>query len=142
MADETNIAPAADIASVDASAKAKEKKTRAPRKPKAAPEAISGSSVSAPAKKTRAPRKKAASASEAVVAAPAAKTPASAKKAAPVAKSQPAKRAPRSTVAAASNADGFSDLLKLEKENQKLRKSRSDKLRAENADLRKKLGLS
>jgi len=142
MADETNIAPAAEIASVDAPAKAKEKKTRAPRKPKSAPEAVSGSSVSAPVKKTRAPRKSSAPASETVVAAPAVKTPASAKKATPVAKNQPTKRAPRGTAAATSNTDGFSELLKLEEENQKLRKSLSDKLRAENADLRKKLGMS
>lgn len=137
MADEINNAPAA----VDAPA-TKEKKTRAPRKPKAAPEAISNSSVSAPVKKTRAPRKNVASASEPVVAATATKTPASGKKAAPIAKSQPAKRAARSTVAAVSSTDGFSELLKLEEENQKLRKSLSEKLRAENADLRKKLGMS
>lgn len=38
-------------------------------------------------------------------------------------------------------ADGFADLIALEEENEKLRKSLADKLRSENADLRKKLGL-
>ena len=38
-------------------------------------------------------------------------------------------------------AAGLADLIELESENQKLRKSLAEKLRAENADLRKKLGL-
>jgi len=39
-------------------------------------------------------------------------------------------------------ADGFADLIALEEENEKLRKSLAEKLRSENADLRKKLGLA
>ncbi|WP_313760382.1 hypothetical protein [Rhizobium sp.] len=38
-------------------------------------------------------------------------------------------------------AAGLADLIALESENQRLRKSLAEKLRAENADLRKKLGL-
>lgn len=38
--------------------------------------------------------------------------------------------------------DGFAELLELEAENQKLRMSLSEKLRTENAELRKKLGLA
>jgi putative transposase len=38
-------------------------------------------------------------------------------------------------------SDGFAELLEVEAENQTLRKLLSEKLRAENADLRKKLGL-
>jgi hypothetical protein len=38
--------------------------------------------------------------------------------------------------------DEFADLIALEAENQKLRRSLAEKLRAENADLRKKLGLA
>lgn len=38
-------------------------------------------------------------------------------------------------------SDDFQDLVKLEKENQRLRKVLAEKLRAENAELRKKLGL-
>lgn len=56
----------------------------------------------------------------------------------------PGKRGPRKASAAApSNAvsgDDFADLMQLETENQKLRKELAEKLRAENADLRKRLG--
>lgn len=37
--------------------------------------------------------------------------------------------------------DEFADLVALEEENQRLRKLLAEKLRAENADLRKRLGL-
>jgi cell shape-determining protein MreC len=37
--------------------------------------------------------------------------------------------------------DEFADLLQLEEENQRLRKQLAEKLRAENADLRKRLNL-
>lgn len=40
-----------------------------------------------------------------------------------------------------SASDGFAELVEIEAENQRLRKLLSEKLRAENADLRKKLGL-
>ncbi|WP_426129293.1 hypothetical protein [Pararhizobium sp. PWRC1-1] len=75
-----------------------------------------------------------------VAAEPAAKASAPAKTAT-AAKARPAKRAQQKAVAAPVNTDGFADLLKLEEENQKLRKELSGKLRAENADLRKKLGM-
>jgi putative transposase len=42
----------------------------------------------------------------------------------------------------ASNNDDFSDLMKLEEENQQLRKALAEKLRIENADLKKKLGMA
>jgi hypothetical protein len=62
-----------------------------------------------------------------------------------VAKREPAKRAPKneqaSAVEATSAGDEMADLLQLEEENQKLRKLLAEKLRAENADLRKKLKL-
>jgi len=52
------------------------------------------------------------------------------------------KRVGRSLVSSTSvGVDGFADLIALEDENQKLRKSLAEKLRYENADLRKKLGL-
>jgi putative transposase len=140
MADDTNFTPAVDTASAEASSTTKEKKTRAPRKPKAAPEAVTDTSVSAPLKKTRGPAKKAVATSVPVAAEPAAKAPAPAKKAT-AAKALPAKRTPK-VGAAPVDTDGFADLLKLEEENQKLRKELSGKLRAENADLRKKLGLA
>ena len=136
MADETSMSPAADTPSVEAPAAPKEKKTRALRKPKAASEAVVAASVSAPVKKTRGPGKKKPVASEA----PVAKAPAASKKPAAIANAEPAKRGPRKVDAAPAPIDGFSELLKLEEENQKLRKALSEKLRAENAELRKKLG--
>ncbi len=138
MADDTNLTPAVDTASADTSSKIKEKKTRAPRKPKASAEAVSDTSVSAAVKKTRGPAKKAAAASAPVAPEPAGETPARAKKT--LAAKTPAKRTPRQVETAPVYTDGFADLLKLEEENQNLRKALSDKLRAENADLRKKLG--
>jgi hypothetical protein len=51
--------------------------------------------------------------------------------------------APKSKSAAAGasvTGDGFADLLQLEEENKKLRLQLAEKLRAENADLRKRLG--
>ncbi|MBW9114047.1 hypothetical protein JNB88_10395 [Rhizobium cauense] len=134
MADEINTTASTEVAAASAP---KEKKTRGPRKAKTVTEAAPATSVSAPVKKTRGPRK----AKE--VAAPAAAV--AEKKAAAgkvAAKAQPAKRGPRKVELKASATDGFADLLKLEEENQKLRKALSDKLRAENADLRKKLGVA
>jgi hypothetical protein len=42
----------------------------------------------------------------------------------------------------ASTMDEMAELLQLEEENKRLRKTLSDKLRAENADLRKRLGVN
>ncbi|MBY3294423.1 transcriptional regulator [Rhizobium laguerreae] len=57
----------------------------------------------------------------------------------------PIRRAPRAVQAATAPSvaavDEFSDLLQLEEENQRLRKLLAEKLRAENADLRKRLNL-
>ncbi|MBY2967336.1 transcriptional regulator [Rhizobium leguminosarum] len=57
----------------------------------------------------------------------------------------PVKRAPRAvqtaTAPSVAAVDEFADLLQLEEENQKLRKLLAEKLRAENADLRKRLNL-
>ncbi|MBO9127920.1 MULTISPECIES: hypothetical protein [unclassified Rhizobium] len=141
MADETSMSPTAETAPADKSAASREKKTRAPRKSKAAGESVASASVSVAVKKTRGPGKKKADASEAATSAPTAKSPAASKKPAVVAKTQPGKSGgPRKAEATAAAVDGFSELLKLEEENQKLRKELSEKLRAENAELRKKLG--
>ncbi|MBY5720762.1 transcriptional regulator [Rhizobium leguminosarum] len=57
----------------------------------------------------------------------------------------PVKRAPRAvqpaTAPSVTAVDEFADLLQLEEENQRLRKLLAEKLRAENADLRKRLNL-
>ncbi|MGR9159735.1 transcriptional regulator [Rhizobium leguminosarum] len=61
------------------------------------------------------------------------------------AKRAPVKRAPRAVQAApavpAAPSDEMADILQLEEENQRLRKLLAEKLRAENADLRKRLKL-
>lgn len=135
MADEMNATANSGTAPANAP---KEKKTRAPRKPNTVAEAAVPTSVSEPAKKTRGRRK---SVENAQVVAPVA--PVAAKKAASVKtaeKKQAAKRGPRKAQAVAPASDDFADLLKLEEENQKLRKALAEKLRSENADLRKKLG--
>ena len=63
-----------------------------------------------------------------------------------VAKRAPVKRVPKDeqteTVVPTSAGDEMADLLQLEEENQRLRKQLAEKLRAENADLRKKLNLN
>lgn len=61
------------------------------------------------------------------------------------AKRAPVKRAPKAVSIAAAPlvaaVDEIADLLQLEEENQRLRKLLAEKLRAENADLRKRLNL-
>lgn len=61
------------------------------------------------------------------------------------AKREPVKRAPKkeqpAALEATSAGDEMADLLQLEEENQRLRKLLAERLRAENADLRKKLKL-
>jgi len=111
----------------------KVKKTRQARKPKVAAETTASTDLAAsekPVKKTRAKRGTktfAARASKATAPTPAVPTAVS----------------DQSTEVASSAvepSDGFADLIKLEEENKSLRKQLSEKLRAENADLRKRLG--
>ena len=56
-------------------------------------------------------------------------------------KLQSAKRGPRKDAATSPFTDDIADFRKLEEENKTLRRALSDKLRAENAELRKKLGM-
>lgn len=122
------------------------KKPRAPRQKRASAASQSETSAKA-AKPARQPRKKRGEAvTVPVEAAVAAIT------AAPVAVKGPRKaravKAAASDIASpavqvsASDGDEFADLIQLEEENKRLRKALSDKLRAENADLRKKLGMN
>ena len=108
--------------------------------------------VAAPVKKTRQSRRsKTAAASEtaeATTATPVKKT--RAKRGSktiggkPTRSSNPGAVAPvagsNAAMSAPAEIDEFEDLMKLEEENKTLRKQLSDKLRAENADLRKRLG--
>jgi len=119
----------------------KVKKSRAPRKSKTVAEAAVATSVSTPAKKTRGGRRKNTEEGEAIASA----TPVSGNKIAPTKSKQtmqPQKRGRRKAEAPEPALDDFADLLKLEEENQKLRRALSEKLRTENAGLRKKLGLA
>lgn len=138
MADEndtttSNDAPASVVAGIDAP-----KKQRKPRAKKAAPETASVELAAEPAaalnttagkrgKQTRGRKPKSI---EVAVSA----------------KKTPVRRGPKAvqpaTAAPAAAIDEMADLLQLEEENQRLRKLLSEKLRAENADLRKRLNLS
>jgi len=138
MADEKDTttisdAPASVVAAIDAP-----KKQRKPRAKKAAPETASIEVAGEPAaalnatagkrgKQTRGRKPKAI---EVAVSA----------------KSVPVKRGPKAvqaatTAAPAAAIDEMADLLQLEEENQRLRKLLAEKLRAENADLRRRLNL-
>ena len=120
------------------------KKQRAPRRSKAEIEATlstSPTTVKSPTvrKKHAAPVE----AAPAIVKTPIAKTakvsgakgPGKTKAVSPA--KAPVKAAAKSKVTA---SDGIADLIQLEAENKKLRKALAEKLRSENADLRKRLG--
>jgi putative transposase len=130
MADEINATSTTDNLVPTAAVK----KTRGPNKSKAAVDVVA---ISAPAKKTRVSKKSSAKENR-TASAPAQVEKAPTKTA--IAKPEKATRGPRKAQAAISSTDGFADLMSLEEENQKLRKALAEKLRAENADLRKKLG--
>jgi ribosomal protein S1 len=136
MADETMTETPADAANANPANAPAPKKTRAPRRPKAAPEAVSGDvtavATETPVKKTRAKR------GSKQIAAKTEKSTATPKKAAT--RSAGVKAVAAAPVAAVEFTDDIADLIKLEEENQQLRKKLSEKLRAENANLRKRLG--
>lgn len=58
-----------------------------------------------------------------------------------VSQSAPIKPAPKTEAASISGYNEIAEFIELEQENRRLRKLLSEKLRAENADLRKRLGL-
>lgn len=138
MADEINTGVTAETATPEPAAAAPVvKKTRGPNRKKAATEAVATTAASeAPVKKTRAKRGEKAAAVKPVKAVKAEKATKAPRAATPA---KPVAAAPKPVVVAAAS-DEFSDLLKLEEENKALRKELGDKLRAENADLKKKLG--
>ncbi|NNU38596.1 transcriptional regulator [Rhizobium sophorae] len=131
MAEENNTAPATTVAApVETPAV---KKTRAPRQKKAvdAPTDVSSQAAAAPAESVKAAMGRGRKA-KAVVAKPDA-----------AAKATRAKRTPKAVVQPQSTPvavlDEIEDLIKLEEENQRLRKLLAEKLRNENADLRRRL---
>ncbi|MCJ9673047.1 MULTISPECIES: transcriptional regulator [unclassified Neorhizobium] len=132
MADENNTMTDADTPAV--AAPDAPKKERKPRAKKAAPETASAA-VSA----------QSAAASNAAAVKPTRGRKAKSDEGATSAKRAPVRRAPKAVQAATAPSvaavDEFADLLQLEEENQRLRKQLAEKLRAENADLRKRLNL-
>ncbi|OWV94170.1 transcriptional regulator [Rhizobium sp. R693] len=137
MANETNATANAEPAITDAVIEPAPKK-RGPRAKKATPETASADvTVETPSPATPAKRGRPARAAKAkpIVAE-------AAGKAKRVGKTRAAKSTPAATTAPISAADDMAELLRLEEENQMLRKSLAEKLRQENADLRKRLGLA
>ncbi len=135
MADESNPISGPEAATVPREAPVK--KTRAPRAKKV------DAMTTEPAKKNRGGRPKQTEVTFALAAASATITRGKRASAAatPAAGKRGPNRATKPTTAASPSTDDFADLLKLEQENQRLRKSLADKLRSENADLRICLGL-
>jgi len=138
MADESNTSIATDAVVVEPVAPVK--KQRAPR---VKAEAKATATAAEPVKKNRGGRPKRAEATAAPAAASAttargkqtsASSPSAGKRRGP-------NRATKPTVTVSPLSDDLSDLLQLEEENQRLRKSLAEKLRSENADLRSRLGL-
>ncbi|EUB98554.1 hypothetical protein PMI07_004835 [Rhizobium sp. CF080] len=146
MADENGTGIITEIAEADAPAKAPApKKQRAPRRQKAVAEATVAAPTAKTAKLPRGRRKRGEQAEEVKLApvetqVAAKSTPkeaikATGRKRTPKQTAQPAK-APVAAI------DEMADLIQLEEENKRLRKTLADKLRAENTDLRKRLGLA
>ncbi|MEK1929892.1 MAG: SyrB-like regulator [Pararhizobium sp.] len=146
MADENSTRPITEAAVTDATAKVPApKKQRAPRRQKAAAEATVAASLAKTAKLPRGRRKRGEQAGEAKLMAE--ETQVNDKSTAKAAvKDSGRKRAPKqieqTAKAPVAAMDEMADLIQLEEENKRLRKTLADKLRAENADLRKRLGLS
>ena len=116
------------------------KKQRAPRRSKAEIEAtLSTSPTTVKSPTVRKKRAAPVEAAPAVVKTPVAKTAkvTGAKGPGKTKAVSPAKAPAKSKVTA---SDGIADLIQLEEENKKLRKALAEKLRSENADLRKRLG--
>ncbi|MET3859043.1 hypothetical protein [Rhizobium sp. OAE497] len=137
MADESN--PSSAPADAVVSPEAPVKKKRAPRVKKV--EAKSAPTIAEPAKKNRGGRPKRA---EAAAAPEVASTPATRAKRTSSPSAAAGKRGPNRAATQTTGsplADDLADLLQLEEENQRLRKSLAEKLRTENSDLRKRLGL-
>lgn len=140
MVDESNPSSTPEASTVPPAAS--EKKTRAPRSKKV--DAKAAATTTEPVKKNRGGRPKRTEATSAP--APASLTKARGKRTSTVAPdSATGKRGPnrttKATGATSPLAEDLAELLQLEQENQRLRKSLAEKLRSENAGLRSRLGL-
>lgn len=141
MADESNANSTTAAAVTDAPTKAPEpKKQRAPRRPKAATDMMGGLTVAKPPRGRR--KRSEQTAGETVSSA---EIPVVGMRRAKAVikedgRKMQAKRAEQRAAPVAA-LDEMADLIELEEENKRLRKTLAEKLRAENADLRKRLGL-
>jgi hypothetical protein len=136
MADESNVDAVAGGTETDTAAPAPiVKKARKPRQAKTLSESAPSAEViaSEPVKKTRAKRGSKIAAIKAV-------KPIGRPKAQKTAGAATAETAMAKTAASMEALDDIASLMQLEEENKSLRRQLSDKLRAENADLRKRLG--
>ena len=137
MADETTIIEGDAAVPADPVA-AKPKKARAPRRSKAAIDAAVAAEPAKAEKVAKERKKRGPKTAQA--------TSAVAEKAAKPVGRRPRKAAEPTTATVASGpvsaADEMAELLLLEEENKRLRKSLAEKLRAENVDLRERLGLA
>ena len=142
MADESNANSNTAAAVADAPTKAPEpKKQRGPRRPKAATDMMGGLTVSKP---PRGRRKRSEQAAGETVSS--AEIPVVGKRRGrgitkEDGRKRQEKRADQPVAAPVAALDEMADLIQLEEENKRLRKTLAEKLRAENADLRKRLGL-
>jgi hypothetical protein len=144
MADENNTGVTNGVLATDAPAEVPVvKKQRAPRRSKAAMEAASSAASTTTTAKSPKVRKKRGAQVEATPAVVGAVEATKVAKKAGIAGAGKTKAVGSGKVpakASAMAADEMSDLIQLEEENKRLRKALADKLRAENADLRKRLG--
>jgi hypothetical protein len=146
MADENGTGIITEIAEAGALAKAPApKKQRAPRRQKAVAEATVAASPAKTAKLPRGRRKRGEQVAEAKLApvetqVAVKSTPKDAIKA--TGRKRTPKQTEQTAKAPVAAIDEMADLIQLEEENKKLRKTLADKLRTENTDLRKRLGLA
>ncbi|MGO6697146.1 hypothetical protein ACCS54_03805 [Rhizobium johnstonii] len=138
MADESNPSSAPEAAAV--APEAPVKKQRAPRVKKT--DAKAATTTAEPVKKNRGgrPKRTEATATPAVASSTATRGKRAASAPSAAGKRGP-NRAAKPATAVSPLADDLADLLQLEEENQRLRKSLAEKLRAENSDLRNRLGI-
>ncbi|UTV40674.1 SyrB-like regulator (plasmid) [Ensifer adhaerens] len=143
MADESNTGNTEIVETAPPAEVATPKKRRGPRPKNVAADATAESPEAAAAQPAKAGRKRADKSVDGTLSV---ETPAVRKtRAKKVAKSAGETRGAKPSTVTTAHApvlDDIADLLQLEEENSRLRKALAKKLRAENADLRKRLGLA
>jgi hypothetical protein len=134
MAEENNAGAEGDVAAMDVASKAPAKKQRAPRRQKAAVDAAKAVPVKRRKRRNQADTSAAQPAENDATTATSEKAPARGR-------GKASKPVVQAETTRDSGMDDMADLIQLEEENQRLRKTLAEKLRQENADLRKRLNL-